>query len=187
MTIACLGWGSLIWDPRDLPIESAWHGDGPCLPVEFARQSANGRLTLVLLEQGVGVPTLWASLRANDIAMARRALARREGIPEEQARAGVGSLAAPPGRTYLHSAAIARWAGQKSLDAVVWTALQPRFHGTSGRAPAASEAVGYMRALAGERRAVAEEYVRRAPAQVSTPYRALFEHELGWTRLEPGK
>lgn len=38
--IAIIGWGSLVWDPRDLPIESPWHDDGPELPIEFARISS---------------------------------------------------------------------------------------------------------------------------------------------------
>jgi hypothetical protein len=45
MRIACVGWGSLVWDPRDLPVKGAWRPDGPRLPIEFARQSDNGRLT----------------------------------------------------------------------------------------------------------------------------------------------
>jgi len=27
--IVCLGWGSLIWDHRDLPIGGGWRNDGP--------------------------------------------------------------------------------------------------------------------------------------------------------------
>ncbi|HOW68396.1 MAG TPA: hypothetical protein P5055_13320 [Candidatus Paceibacterota bacterium] len=59
MSIAILGWGSLIWNPRDLPITGDWQGDGPVLPIEFTRISDNGRLTLVIDERhGVDVPTL---------------------------------------------------------------------------------------------------------------------------------
>ena len=38
--IAVVGWGSLIWDPRQLPVRSSWQPDGPELPVEFAYLSA---------------------------------------------------------------------------------------------------------------------------------------------------
>jgi len=37
--IACIGWGSLIWDPRDLLVQREWFKDGALLPVEFARQA----------------------------------------------------------------------------------------------------------------------------------------------------
>ncbi len=45
--IAILGWGSLIWSPRDLSMTGQWQ-PGPSPPIEFARKSADGRLTLVL-------------------------------------------------------------------------------------------------------------------------------------------
>jgi hypothetical protein len=45
MKIAIVGWGSLIWDPRDLHLATA------ILPIEFSRISDNGRLTLVVDER----------------------------------------------------------------------------------------------------------------------------------------
>lgn len=54
MTIkcACLGLGSPIWNPGDL--SSDWMADGPYLPLEFARLSKDGRITLVVHEEAFG-------------------------------------------------------------------------------------------------------------------------------------
>lgn len=43
-----LGWGSLLWDPRELPREGVWQRGGPQLTLEFSRVSRDGRLTLVI-------------------------------------------------------------------------------------------------------------------------------------------
>ena len=63
MKIFFLGWGSLIWFPDNLSKKGEWYRDGPCLPVEFARISNNGRLTLVLYLYADRVRVLWVYVR----------------------------------------------------------------------------------------------------------------------------
>ena len=103
MRIGCISWGSLIWDPRDLQVASAWSSDGPRLPVEFARQADNGRITLVLVpETEHRVTTLWAELRHNDLEAAIQNIDRREGIPPENWPSLIG-VWSPPRRTVSSS------------------------------------------------------------------------------------
>ena len=44
MTIVCLGWGSLVRDPGELPMRGNWQTAGPSLPIEFARKPRDGSL-----------------------------------------------------------------------------------------------------------------------------------------------
>ena len=79
MKIACLGWGSLIWDPRDLPAQE-WQNDGPRLPIEFSRVSKDGRVTLVVDVAGRSVPTLWTLLATENLESGIAQLAAREQV-----------------------------------------------------------------------------------------------------------
>lgn len=158
-----------------------WRQDGPMLPVEFARasDSGEGRLTLVLVEGARPVPVLWAELNAPDVAAAKQALRARERCKE----LGVASWPGDPSR--LGYEAIQDWARHQGLDDVVWTALGPLFGGKRGIAPSSPDvAIQYLRSRSAEVLARAEEYVRKAPRQVATEFRAAFERELGWTALD---
>jgi hypothetical protein len=177
--IVCLGWGSLIWCPKDLPIEGGWHSDGPELPVEFARQSSGKRITLVLVPGRTRVRVLWARLQSKTVDEAIRALASREGTPrtEDIGRWSRGEVAADEIIGIVKSWANAR----REVEAVVWTALGPKFAGNDGSVPTPAQVIRHLWSLAGDERAKAEEYVRKAPAQIRTEYRQEIERELGWT------
>ena len=181
--IACLGWGSLIWDPRGLPVRGTWFEDGPFLPIEFARCSNDGRLTLVIVEGGSQVRSLWAPMSIDTVEAARDELTRREGVPKGNRAEHIG-LWTTGDAAQSNPPSTARWARGLGIHAVVWTALPPCYRGKNGRedrAPSEEEAVAYLRELDHERRRDAERYIRLAPRQVDTPYRRRFELEFRWT------
>jgi hypothetical protein len=179
MAIACLGWGSLVWDSRNLGVVGDWRFDGPCLPLEFARHSGGDRLTLVLNRKFGSVRALWAILGAVDLERARQQLAAREGLSYLKHPEWIGSWPGDGSQEEI-TTAVGRWAHANHLDGVVWTALPPKFHGTNEIVPTQEEAVNFLRRLGSE--SDAAEYVRRAPKQIVTPYRRAMERELEWLR-----
>lgn len=183
MRIACLGWGSLVWNPADLPIVGGWHPDGPALPVEFARQSRDGRMTLVITDGAAPVTVLWSELKAGSPEEARKVLGAREGVPKANIPSSIGLWES--GAPYADGAArvIADWAVAAKLDGVVWTALPPKF-GDKAIPPSANQVIAYLSGLEEEPRRLAEEYVRRAPSQIATAYRHRIERALGWTPVQ---
>jgi hypothetical protein len=70
--IACIGWGSLIWNPGDLPLYGNWENDGPDLPVEFGRESSGRRITLVVCDDVKRVRTFWVLLNSTNVRDASR-------------------------------------------------------------------------------------------------------------------
>lgn len=180
--IVCLGWGSLIWDPRRLRLKERarpWHTDGPELPVEFARQSHDGRMTLVLVPSGENVSVLWTELDVSGLTEARKDLGDREWEGRDPADV-VGIWSPTRSETSLHSDLIGKWAARKGFDGVVWTKLPPKFAGRVTM-PSGADVVDYLISLRGEKRALAEQYVRQTPPQILTPYRRAIENQLKWT------
>jgi len=110
---------------------------------------------------------------------AREELRRREGILPRNIDRHVG--------TWLQGDSVPApilgldaWAAARQIDAVLWTALPPKFSGVESRAPSVDEAVSYLADLAEPTRGLAEEYVRRTPGQIATAYRRRIEADLGW-------
>jgi len=174
-----LGWGSLIWQPAnehgELRVEAPWHEDGPELPVEFARISSDGRLTLVVLPGYPHTsPVLWARSCFDLPGRAIVNLAERETGAPLRAIHGVtgdGLLLGDP--DIRIAATVWSWMAHRPLEAAVWTGLAPGDRwaelGEAGFSPEA--ALTYVGGLRGRPRRRAEEYLRRAPPQIDTPLR----------------
>ena len=95
MKIAILGWGSLVSEPRGLPIAGDWQTDGPTVWIEFSRISKSG--------ERAGCLTLVMDERHGSEATTLHVLSQRSGLPQAVAiyRRGKG----PPRMTL----AFARW------------------------------------------------------------------------------
>ncbi len=172
--IVCLGWGSLVWAPRELPLRSPWFSDGPLLPVEFARQSRDDRVTLVLTPEALPVRSLWALMDVGTIAEAREALRRREGTGSRFIHSWSAEDASPREKV---AARIGRWASRLELDGVVWTGLPPKFRGEE-RTPTVDEVLDHLRGLSTATLLRAAEYVQKAPPQIASRYRRQITEEL---------
>lgn len=183
MKIACLGWGSLVWDPQTLPVRTPWFQDGPLLPIEFARQSMDDRITLVIVPEDTvaAVRSLWALMSIDDLAEAKKELANREGIKEDNIDKYIGSWPCGVDSDCKVSAKIEKWAASKDLDAVIWTALSPKFQNTNNCFPTPDQVLAHLNDLPYEKRRHAEEYIRKAPRQIDTEYRRRIERKFGWT------
>lgn len=198
MRIACLGWGSLVWDPRSLPLERdkpRWFTDGPELPVEFARQSSDGRITLVIVPPNASEPVqaiqvLWAFMTCATVDEAHEALARREWgtgpVPPHWTgknwinwkTANIAKWTKAAGGNSAYSPKIGVWANVKGLDALVWTVLPPQFAGVR-RVPTCAEVLGYLQGPSAP--AIAKDYICKTPPQIRTDYRTAIENVLHWT------
>jgi hypothetical protein len=176
---ACLGWGSLIWCNKALPVQGQWLSDGPAMPIEFARESRDKRITLVICEGIATINTLWCYLEVGSLTEAKKALAAREGITEANIKHSVGFWSANEMTAGPCGKLIGEWSVGRNIDGVVWTALKPRFGGAQ-RMPSMEEVITHLRGLEGVEKDAAEEYVRLAPRQIVTSYRAAIERELGW-------
>jgi len=199
LRIACLAWGSLLWDPRTLPRTGDFRIDGPLIPIEFSRVSLDGRVTLIIDSKARELQTYWVRLDAGSMEGATRALGIREKIAPDMWSRWVGAQAAHD-RTLdsgeadsATRASVSAWLEEQALDAVVWTALPPRGPAGEDARPNFEQLLEHLESLEGEARTRAEEYIRRTPSRVRTEHRRRFEEILGWAprpddqRAVPGR
>ncbi|MGH8924015.1 MAG: hypothetical protein ACRDWA_05140 [Acidimicrobiia bacterium] len=182
MNIAVIAWGSLVWDPGILHLRTRWHGDGPALPLEFARISAGGRLTLVIFPEGETRTTYWAVSKIDKLDHARSNLAEREGTsvdaihfharePSGHVRTSADAIVTKTVGDWLDS--------HDGLDAAIWTGLTSNWLSKRGDQFSIDDAVGYLSGLRGSELDAAREYVTRAASQIDTPVRRAMR-DRGW-------
>lgn len=183
MKIAILGWGSLVWNPKSLQYnqEIGWQKDGPILPLEFARISMDGRLTLVITSEGKEVQTLYASSTNTTLDEAILDLAIREG----SSRKSIGYYNKKRDELYHKNfnylANLKAWlAINPKIDAVIWTNLGANWKETDRIKSKKRDRLEHLKALDGPTKTIAEEYIRKAPFQIATNFRREIEKELNW-------
>jgi len=183
MKIAVLGWGSLIWDQRDLKLNDVWKNNGPLLPVEFARISNDGRLTLVLREGSKSINVLWNLMNLDSLEEARENLKEREGVPNI-ARIGFVNLINNTSQSrYDHvTSVIVEWAEKNSIDAVIWTDLGVKFKDSINLDFNHMNVISYLENLPSEKKTNAKKYIVNAPEQIATELRGHIQEKMNWRK-----
>jgi hypothetical protein len=189
LRVACLGWGSLLWDPRTLPMAEGFRAEGPMLPIEFSRVAMDGRVTLVIDPGAPPIRTYCVRLDVTSLEAATRALGIREKIAPNRLNDWIGvqtreTSARNSGEMFAEfREGITEWLTAQPLDAVVWTALPPRAPDGNFEHPSLDVLLRHLASLEGSALARAEEYIRRAPEAVRTPRRERFEEVFGWSPI----
>ena len=179
---AVLAWGSLVWDPRELKTAAEFVANGPLLPIEFCRVSADGRLTLVdrrNLRRSSARPI---PRRARSKVSMRRSRTSESGKETDARSSRLCRTRLRQTERRRHATPSASCRDDRSLgdangyDAAIWTALASNFGepGKGGEPFSVTAAIRYLETLEGQDAAEfarALDYIRKAPPEVETPVR----------------
>jgi hypothetical protein len=113
----------------------------------------------------------------DDLAGAIENLRAREGMPGTK---GIGFVVPVTGRQSATAkdrhpiavSTIANWVRSSGYDAVIWTALASNFLQETSETFSVKAAIRHLEKLDDAARAVALNYIRRAPEEVQTPLRS---------------
>lgn len=186
MKIAILGWGSLIWQPKELKFDAniGWKENGPVLPIEFARISKDGRLTLVITPNATEVPILYAISSFDSLDLAVLNLAVREGSGRNSIGYYDKSKKEFEPKNFAFKENINTWIETTDFDAVIWTNLPENWKIKEKdiviKTIDPNNRIEYLQNLKGPESALAEEYIRNTPKQIATTYRKQIIETLGW-------
>lgn len=156
------------------------------IPVEFARKSSNGRVTLVLGGTHES-QTFWAKSALEEIDEACENLWVREGKPRRRSihyTSGDGlqtwNGGIPEPGSLDVSYAVCEWIGTTpDADCAIWTGLPPKDFDI-GAIDLAHQVVEHLQGLEEPAMRLAKEYIELAPETVRTPVRSAIEEKLGW-------
>lgn len=180
--IAILGWGSLLWDKTHREFDKhhgAWKFDGPVLKLEFSRKSGKrlNALTLVIDPiRGEECKVAYALSKRRTVEKALADLQAREGTRRRHIGCVFRDVSRRQGRDADSVDVILQWAQDASLDVVLWTDLPGDFDNVP-KNDFVKAAVDHVQRLPAEAKALAAEYVWRAPEFIVTPLRAALEAE----------
>lgn len=180
--IAVLGWGSLIWEPRDdyKKLIGHWEDDGPILPIEFSRisSSRNGALTLVIdPDNGSLVQTKYTLSKRKEPEDAACDLRTREGTVIRH----IGLIDLETNFVRGHWTAIIDkiklWAIEKQFRAVIWTDLPSNFTKKTDKIFTPENAIEYLKSLPVDGQRSAKEYIKNTPSEIQTLFRNMVEKD----------
>lgn len=181
--IFILGYGSLIWDLDDLApkVTGDWRmGAGPRFPLEFSRISPKRKQSLVVVIDPRGDPCPSHAIRSirETVAKAADDLAARERTGLDHI--GWVDVASGASRSNAPemSGLVAEWCMANGAAGAVWTDLDGNFDEFS-----IPRGIAYLKTLAGESLAAAEEYINCAPAETDTPLRRALALDPWWQDL----
>lgn len=176
MTIAILGWGSLIWKPQNLHYEGSWKTGGPILPLEFSKIADNKRLSVIIDSQdGVMCPTRFVISTRTTLADAIEDLAQREQTTAEY----IGYVDLEQNRSSIEEypeqinvdQTVREWCQSNAITAAVWTAILPDFPEKLGVPFSIEAALRYYENLSASDQASVMEYIDKTPPEIDTPLR----------------
>ena len=175
MKIGIIGWGSLIWDQRELKTKGDWIKTGPILPIEFCRLSSEGRITLVINKDFKLVPTLVIESQYEELDDAINDLALREGTEN---LSNIGYYVYSPedfhSRTNTFIKAILSQY-ETNFDALIWSDFGVRFKDKGMGMLSIQNIIKHINTLNAEEKAKAIEYIVKTPNQIQTTFRPYLE------------
>jgi hypothetical protein len=176
MKIGIIGWGSLIWDQRELKTKGDWLKNGPVIPIEFCRLSADGRITLVINSKFNPVPTLVIESLFETLDEAIHDLAKREGT-EDITNIGHYTYTSDSFHSRDRNDFVKEILQQykTDFDALIWSDFGVRFKDKGLGDLSVENIIKHIESLDQNMKEKAIEYIIKTPTQVQTTFRPFLE------------